>query len=412
MENESIFRIYPTSRIPINELPVEIVERKGLGHPDSICDGAVDNIARYLTKYYYDTFGQPLHFNVDKAVLVGGRAAPHFGGGEVLEPIILHIVGRATVKVKTSEGVEEPVPIGSLVLRGIRDYINNNFRYLNPYEHVVIEYDIRPGSADLVSLYDRTKEEGIPLSNDTSLGVGYAPLSETERVCLKIEKYLNSDNVKEKYPAVGEDIKVMCVRKGKKIDVTLAMAAVSRHVKNMDDYISLKEEIHDVVLDIASKELEEKEIGKLRINTADKINEGSVYITVTGTSAEAGDDGQVGRGNRANGLITPMRPMTIEAAAGKNAYNHVGKIYQIAANRMASKIYNEVGGIREVYIMLVSTIGKPITEPQIVNVEYLLDDPNASKSDIRNDIAGIINEVLNYLPRLWRDFMEGKIVVF
>jgi len=412
MENESIFRIYPTSRKSINELPVEIVERKGLGHPDSICDGAVDNIAKYLTKYYYNQFGQPLHFNVDKAVLVGGRSAPQFGGGEVLEPIIIHVVGRATVEVKTREGSEEPVPIGSLVLRGIRDYINSNFRYLNPYEHVVIEYDIRPGSVDLVNLYDRTKEEGVPLSNDTSLGVGYAPLSETERVCLKIENYLNSKSIKERYPAVGEDVKVMCVRKGKKIDVTLAMATVSKHVRDLDEYLSLKEEIYNAVMELASSELEENEIGRLRINAADKINDGSVYITVTGTSAEAGDDGQVGRGNRANGLITPMRPMTIEAAAGKNAYNHVGKIYQIAANRIAEKIYSEIGDIKEVYVMLVSTIGKPITEPQIVNVEYLLENQNISKSNIDSDIAGIIREILNYLPKLWKDFMEGKIVVF
>lgn len=406
------FRIYPTYRTPINDLPVEIVERKGLGHPDSICDGAVDNIAKYLTRYYYEHFGQPLHFNVDKAVLVGGRSAPNFGGGEVLEPIIIHIVGRATVEVRTREGIEEPVPIGSLVLRGIRDYINENFRYLNPYEHVVIEYDIRPGSADLVSLYDRTKEEGIPLSNDTSLGVGYAPLSETEMVCLKIENYLNSREIKEKYPAVGEDIKVMCVRKEKKIHITLAMATVSRHVKNIDDYLNLKEDIHEVVTEIASRELKEMELGELQINTADKINDGSVYITVTGTSAESGDDGQVGRGNRANGLITPMRPMTIEAAAGKNAYNHVGKIYQIAANRIAERAYKEIGELKEVYVMLVSTIGKPITEPQIVNVEYLLNNPNIGHGNIESDISGIVDDVLNYLPKLWRDFMEGKIVVF
>ncbi len=412
MADESVFRIYPTHRTPINLLPVEIVERKGLGHPDSICDGAVDNIAKYLTKYYFEHFGQPLHFNVDKAVLVGGRAAPHFGGGEVLEPIIIHIVGRATVEVRTNEGVEEAVPIGALVLRGIRDYISNNFRYLNPYEHVVIEYDIRPGSADLVSLYDRTKEEGIPLSNDTSLGVGYAPFSETERVCLKIEEFLNSKETKKKYPAVGEDIKVMCVRKDKKIDVTLAMATVSRHVRNINEYVALKEEIHEKVLGLASKELEETEIGVLRINTADKINDGSVYITVTGTSAEAGDDGQVGRGNRANGLITPMRPMTIEAAAGKNAFNHVGKIYQIAANKIAERAYKEIGYLKEVYVMLVSTIGKPITEPQIVNVEYLPENPNIDRNDVESEISGIINEVLSYLPILWKDFMDGKIVVF
>ena len=406
----SEFMIYPVKRDPIEKFPVEIVERKGLGHPDSMCDGIVDNVAKYLTRYYYENFGYPLHFNVDKAVLVGGRAAPKFGGGEVLEPIIIHIVGRATTHVKSEEGEETPIPIGALVLKGIRDYISENFRYLDPNEHIVIEYDIRPGSADLVELYGRIKEAGIPLSNDTSLGVGFAPLSDTERVCLEIERFLNSREVKRRYPAVGEDIKVMCVRRNDKINVTLAMATVSRHVNNLDEYVSFKEEIRDLVLDFASK-YTDKEI-ELRVNTADDLKKGSVYITVTGTSAESGDDGQVGRGNRANGLITPMRPMSIEAAAGKNAVSHVGKIYQVAAKIIAEKAYEQISGIREIYVMLVSTIGEPITKPQIVNVQYIPESSNIEYGNIKSEITGIVNEVLEYLPRLWLDFVNGKIVVF
>ena len=406
----SEFMIYPVKRDPIEKFPVEIVERKGLGHPDSMCDGIVDNVAKYLTRYYYENFGYPLHFNVDKAVLVGGRAAPKFGGGEVLEPIIIHIVGRATTHVKSEEGEETPIPIGALVLKGIRDYISENFRYLDPNEHIVIEYDIRPGSADLVELYGRIKEAGIPLSNDTSLGVGFAPLSDTERVCLEIERFLNSREVKRRYPAVGEDIKVMCVRRNDKINVTLAMATVSRHVNNLDEYVSFKEEIRDLVLDFASK-YTDKEI-ELRVNMADNLKKGSVYITVTGTSAESGDDGQVGRGNRANGLITPMRPMSIEAAAGKNAVSHVGKIYQVAAKIIAEKAYEQISGIREIYVMLVSTIGEPITKPQIVNVQYIPESSNIEYGNIKSEITGIVNEVLEYLPRLWLDFVNGKIVVF
>ncbi len=406
----SEFMIYPVKRDPIEKFPVEIVERKGLGHPDSMCDGIVDNVAKYLTRYYYENFGYPLHFNVDKAVLVGGRAAPKFGGGEVLEPIIIHIVGRATTHVKSEEGEEIPIPIGALVLKGIRDYISENFRYLDPNEHIVIEYDIRPGSADLVELYGRIKEAGIPLSNDTSLGVGFAPLSDTERVCLEIERFLNSREVKRRYPAVGEDIKVMCVRRNDKINVTLAMATVSRHVNNLDEYVSFKEEIRDLVLDFASK-YTDKEI-ELRVNMADNLKKGSVYITVTGTSAESGDDGQVGRGNRANGLITPMRPMSIEAAAGKNAVSHVGKIYQVAAKIIAEKAYEQISGIREIYVMLVSTIGEPITKPQIVNVQYIPESSNIEYGNIKSEITGIVNEVLEYLPRLWLDFVNGKIVVF
>ncbi len=56
----------------------------------------------------------------------------------------------------------------------------------------------------------------------------------------------------------------------------------------------------------------------VHVNTADDIKKKSVFLTVTGTSAEMGDDGSVGRGNRCNGLITPNRPMSMEATSGKN----------------------------------------------------------------------------------------------
>ncbi len=55
------------------------------------------------------------------------------------------------------------------------------------------------------------------------------------------------------------------------------------------------------------------------------------------TSVEMGDDGATGRGNRGNCLITPMRPMSIEAIAGKNPVNHVGKIYNVIAQQVAEE---------------------------------------------------------------------------
>lgn len=408
MEVTNNFIIHPLKKDPVEKLPVEIVERKGIGHPDTICDGAVERVAMYLTKYYYENFDFPLHFNIDKAVLVGGRSLPKFGGGEVLEPILIHIVGRATTSVSKGN-VEIPIPIGPLVLRGVRDFIRDNFRYLNPCEHIVIEYDIRPGSVDLVKMYERIKELKVPPANDTSVGVGFAPLTDTERICLEVERYLNSSEIKKRYPAIGEDIKVMCVRRNDEIKITLAMAVISKEVNNISEYVALKEEIHELIMNHVSKMTDKKVY--LQINTADRIDKEEVYITVTGTSAEAGDDGQVGRGNRANGLITPMRPMSIEAAAGKNAVSHVGKIYQVAARIAAERIYEEVDGLSEVYVMLVSTIGRPITEPQIVNVQYVMDS-SSNKGNIESDILAIMEDILNYLPALWRDFMEGKITVF
>src|SRR6266567_5111723 len=75
---------------------VEIVERKGIGHPDTICDALAESLSRNLCREYQRRFGRVLHHNVDKALLCGGRALPAFGGGGVTEPIRISLAGRAT----------------------------------------------------------------------------------------------------------------------------------------------------------------------------------------------------------------------------------------------------------------------------------------------------------------------------
>ncbi len=54
--------------------------------------------------------------------------------------------------------------------------------------------------------------------------MAHAPLSELERLVLETEKYLNSPAGKERFPALGEDIKIMGVRHGEIISLTLAAA--------------------------------------------------------------------------------------------------------------------------------------------------------------------------------------------
>lgn len=397
-------------RLPLEKFPFEVVERKGLGHPDSMCDGFVDYAGTKLTKYYYETFGAPYHFNIDKAVLVGGVAEPKFGGGKVIEPIMLHIVGRATREVLKDDKAHK-VPVEEIITDSIREYIKDNFMHLDPEKHIKIEYSIRPGSKDLVGLYEQwIRGEAVPLSNDTSVGVGYAPFTDTEKICLTFENYLNAKDTKKKFPAIGEDIKVLCVRNNEKIRATVAMATVDSELRDKDEYLSLKETVKDILLDKA-RELTDREV-EVVINAADIPERDIYYITVTGTSAEAGDDGQVGRGNRANGLITPLRPMSMEAAAGKNPVSHVGKIYQVLAQRAAERIYKEVDGFAEIYVILASTIGKPISEPQMANISYIPSDGGLSINDAKAEIESIITEVLESSRNFWKEYLEGKIRVF
>ena len=249
----------------------------------------------------------------------------------------------------------------------------------------------------------------MPLANDTSFGVGFAPLTRLERAVLEIERTLNSRDFKSRYPEVGEDVKVMGLRVRDSVKITIAASMISHLVDDLDHYISVKEEVRDRIADLVSKAAEFNNV-EIYINTADRPEKGLVYLTVTGTSAEHGDDGMTGRGNRANGLITPMRPMSLEATAGKNPVSHVGKIYNALASMIANDIYNKVHGLREVYVSLLSQIGRPIDLPLVASVKVIPE--NTLTANMKSEIAGIVDQHLESINKLKDLFLSGSISIF
>lgn len=400
--------VYEYSWQGIENLAIEIVERKGIGHPDYIADGIAEAVSRELSKYYIKHYGTILHHNVDKVLVIGGQSNPKFGGGEVLHPIHIIVSGRATSYVKTEVGLEF-VPIGTLILRATNEWIKMNFRYLDPQEHVITDYRIGQGSVDLVGIFELGLRK-VPLANDTSFGIGYAPLSTLENIVLHTEQLLNSKQVKNRLPALGEDIKVMGLRIGKKIILTVAIAMVSRWVRDKEEYLIIKDETKNLILDNILRIISDYDI-EVNINVGDKPDKNIFYLTVTGTSAEHGDDGATGRGNRANGLITPMRPMSLEATAGKNPVSHVGKIFNVVSSIIANKIYKDVPGVREVYVGMLSQIGQPIDNPLVVDVKIFPEKPPLT-SNIVNEARAIVNEVLDNMSSITMDIIDGKITLF
>lgn len=392
---------------PVEEMTVELVERKGLGHPDYIADSAAEAASKALCKYYITEYGMILHHNLDKVLLVGGQANPVFGGGEVIQPIYILVSGRATTEV-VRNGRVEPIPVGTIVVKAVKDWIRHNFRFLDPDSHVVVDYRIGMGSVDLVEVFKARAK--APLANDTSIGVGYAPLSTLEKLVFQTERLLNSKEFKDRLPAVGEDVKVMGLRKNKSIELTIAAAMISSQLRDVDEYINVKEEVRERVLDLASKIASDYNV-RVYINTADMAEKGIVYITVTGTSAEHGDDGATGRGNRVNGLITPMRPMSLEATAGKNPVNHVGKIYNVAASLIARKIYEEVKGVREVYVKLLSQIGRPIDDPLIANIK-ILPESKELPQHIVSEIEVIVDEELKNISKITDMVLKDEVILY
>jgi methionine adenosyltransferase (EC 2.5.1.6) len=385
----------------VSSQEAEIVERKGIGHPDTICDSLAEELSVELSKLYIKELGAIMHHNVDKALLVGGKAHSKFGGGEVVSPIEIFLVGRALREIDGKE-----FPVDELAIDVAHNWLKKHIRNLDSSKHVILQTRIKPGSKDLVELFDRFQKKGeVPLSNDTSFGVGFAPFSELENIVFYTEKLLNSEEIKNKHPEVGEDIKVMGVRIKDNIRITVSAAFVDKYVKNINQYKEQKEAITNLVLENARK-YTDKNVNVF-VNTADDIENESVYITVTGTSSEQGDDGQVGRGNRANGLITPYRPMSLEAAAGKNPVSHIGKIYNVVANIIASRVVKEVEGVEEAYCYMVSQIGKPINEPQVCDVKVRKKGNSFDKEAVRK----IAQEELEKMPNTWKLFLEKEFSV-
>ncbi len=395
---------FETLKSPSWARPFELVERKGLGHPDTICDAIAETVSARLSAFYVDRFGMVLHHNVDKALLVGGRAAPAFGGGEVLEPVELYIAGRAT---RAFKGVS--VPVEEIAIESTRDWFRNHLRAFDVDRQLRIECRIRPGSEALVALFERHLRAGQVPANDTSCGVGFAPLSPLESIVLNVEHRLNQSSIKEEHPEIGEDIKVMGIRQDNRVDLTVAAALVDRHVSDSDDYRAKRDGIGRIAAETA-RETAPLET-QVEVNAADDIAAGDVYLTVTGTSAEAGDDGEVGRGNRANGLITPFRPMTLEAAAGKNPVSHVGKMHNVAAGRIAAEIVDTLDGVVDAECLLVSRIGQPVTKPQAAHLT-LNTDEGALDSALENEISDIVRAQLEGIQRLWKESVTSGLDVF
>ncbi|MEM2924916.1 MAG: methionine adenosyltransferase [Halobacteria archaeon] len=387
------------TRTPIEEQKIELVERKGIGHPDSLCDGIAEAMSRALSNEYLNRFGRILHHNTDQVELVGGEANPTYGGGEIIRPIFILLSGRATTYVG-----KEKIPVGRIVLKAAREYLKNTLRNLEEHQ-VIIDQRLGQGSADLVDVFERL---GIPRSNDTSFGVGFAPFSETEKIVYNVERAIVKELI-PKQPAIGEDMKVMALREGDKISLTVADAFVSKYVHSLEHYKAIKAELEEFIKRAAEKYTHRDVI--VAVNTGDNFEKGIVYLTVTGTSSEMGDDGSVGRGNRCNGLITPNRPMSLEATAGKNPVNHIGKIYNLLANQIAHNIVSIDSDIQEVYVRLLSQIGEPIDEPKVASVQLLL-KKNASLEKIKPRVEAIVDAWLEDIIKITEMVVKGELQIF
>ena len=379
---------------------VEVVERKGVGHPDTMCDLMAEAAGLALARHYVELAGRVLHFNTDKALLVAGSSIPALGGGLVAAPMRLVLGDRAT-----QEWQGHRIPVADIAAEAVEGWVRGHLRYVDPARHVAFESALRPGSPELAGIY----ASALPGANDTSTGVGVAPLTETEQLVIAAETFLNSEGFHRRHPECGEDVKVMAVRLERAVELTVAVAFVDRFLEREAEYFDAKEAVVSELEQHLREQLRELDRLDVQLNALDEPGQGAegMYLTVLGTSADGADGGEVGRGNRPRGVIAFHRPCSLEAAAGQNPVGHVGKIYNALAQQVAERVHAEVPGLEEVRATLVSRIGSPLREPWIASLE-LVPVPGAAAPDLEVAARAVLERELDAVGSLVEDLVAGR----
>jgi S-adenosylmethionine synthetase len=382
---------------PVASRRVELVERKGLGHPDTLCDALVEAVALALNRLYLERLGTIPHYNVDKALLVAGQCNKGFGWGRVRDPMELVIGDRATFAVNGTI-----LPIAGTVAAAVDGWVAAHLPHVRAGEDLRVRLALAPGSEELRGIY----APGAPVtSNDTCGASGYAPLSPTETLVLDVEGYLNGPDFKRHFPDTGQDVKVFAFREGEDVAITVAMPLLAALTGSEAAYFQRKEAI---LAELATRFAGEPFAFHWALNALDRPGRGAagVYLSVTGTSAEDADSGQVGRGNRANGLIAFARPTGGEAAAGKNPVAHAGKIYSVFSHHLARCLHARCPGLDEVYVHLAVRIGDPVDAPR-VGVELVL-AKGAALGDVEAPVRDVVAAEVARLPGFREELVAGR----
>jgi S-adenosylmethionine synthetase len=394
MPNRNIVVVEAEGRA-INDIPVEIVERKGIGHPDSLCDGMAERVSVEYSRWCQEKLGVLLHHNFDKVQLVAGEVDVHYGGGYVLKPMRVQLAGRGTPAFRGQK-----VPLDDIAIMAAKRHISETMRHLDPDRHMVIDCYAGRGSEELQHVVECTS------ANDTSFGVSHWPRSVLERSVYETAQYINYSLIND-FP-LGEDVKVMGLRRGEEMVLTIAVPFIATEVADAAEYSEIKQAAQAAIQSYAS-DLDSRPV-RVVVDSADDLACDSVYLTLTGTSAEMGDDGSVGRGNRVNGVIAPFRATSLEAACGKNPISHVGKVYNVLALLAARDIVNEVPAVRDATVYVLSQIGAPLDQPLMANAVVRLD--GAMTPAIRADVETILDQQLAGVDSVRGRILSQELTLF
>lgn len=412
--------VYSSGTPTIDNTEFEVVERKGIGHPDTLCDTIAEKVSQAYSQYCQKRYGIVLRHMVDKIALSGGSAKVKFGGGEMQKPIRLYLNCRFT---RTWQ--QESIPY----LEIVKDTVHKHFRHVLPLLNldqwlmIVDNTHFAPGPGVVYQDDGSTQNERqfffeVPQkefavfhdnslrSNDTSTAVAYSPLSATEKIVILVETTLNGTKFKKLHSYVGTDIKVMAKRVKKRIDITVCIPFIATRTPSKEFYFEKLKFLEDTIKQLVMSKFGQFDV-TVSLNTRDNPNKSDYYLTLTGSAIESGDEGVVGRGNRYNGLIPFTRHMSMEACCGKNPVYHVGKLYTAICSLISDEIHCLAG--LETYVYLTSQMGRSLSDPWFACVQVCGGDATPVH---RQMIEEIIERNLAKANETTQKIVKGELNLF
>lgn len=313
----------------------EVVERKGVGHPDSLADALANEVSIAYSRYCLDTIGVIPHHNVDKLYIGAGHYKNDYGVCERLAPVVVRVNGRmSSVFGDIDLNIEE------LQTSAVRNYIQQVMPTVtdedlviepNATQHTKVQSWFTPRNVG--DIPDATK----PKANDTSVCIGHWPPSSAESLAYQLERYFWTEvngHAVPRFAEIGQDIKVMVVRSGEQLEATLCVPAMSKHTASYDAYCEIMV-MHEKKLQVLADTMFENS----SLQPVVKVNPYQrQYMLGLGSCIECGEEGMVGRGNNINGIIATHRIHTLESWAGKNPVYHTGRVYGYMTAKLARSI--------------------------------------------------------------------------
>jgi len=378
-----------------NQYICDIVERKGIGHPDTLADLIAEEFSNNYSKYCLKNFGGILNHWADKIVLSGGVSELDYGSRKNIKPITAYLFGKAVLSIGNKN-----IPIQDIFISSCKKILKDIFKDEKILDAIVYKIDINNGigKEHIRQFYSPLSGKDILTmesfkSNDTVICSGYAPYSIVERMTIDIENYINSGGFKSHFNFTGYDVKVMITKIGNFFDITVCIPFIADKTPSFTFYKNNKDiilkNLKDFILKI--KYLDKDFDFSVSLNTKDFKEH--AYLVAFGSALDKGDFGAVGRGNKYSGVISLNRKTNIEVVAGKNPQNHSGKLFTIFAHHLSWKIYKIFH--RNISVDIVAKNGENIDNPShvIINIEDSLPlfarDEKAIKNIVLKDVKKI-----------------------